>query len=713
MPAALLQLDHIIVGHDLTIRDVTIHQYFSPELRDPASRNRRAMIEKVWAIWITGVLQPSLPHDILLDLGLTERPAMVTRTLDLYVQRPDPVDLLQAPGTRLVDVFDRLDRALLILGSPGAGKTTLLLTLAQDLLTRAAQDPEQPIPVMFPLSSWAERQWPLAAWLVEALNEQYDVPRKIAQAWVTADQILPLLDGLDEVAAEHRAACVEAINVFRQEHGLLPLAVCSRVADYDALGTQLRLQGALVVQPLTREQVESYLTQAGPPLAAMRQALQEDPMIEKLLDTPLMLTIVTLAYVGEPVEALRTRGTPGQRRQHLFAVYVDRMFRRRGVSTCYPRQQIERWLTWLAGQMTQHSQTVFYLERMQPDWLPRKQRWLPRRGARLVAGLVGVLAGGMSAGPVAWLFHGPLEGLVIGLLVGLVAGIVGGLAGYSREITSIETVRWSGSRFFSELLRPSGRRLVSGWAFRLGAAVFGGVVTGGIGGLPYGLGTGLGIGVTVTLVGGLGIILSVGLVFGLLSWLGGGMSAGLVRVLRVGMVPVWGIGLGDGLLFGLGVGLLIGLVYQLWAGFAAGLSGREIATKTTPNEGIYRSARMALISGVGSGLLFGLGIGLLTEQGAGLRVALKNGLLVGVLVGLPTGLKYGGQACLQHLMLRLGLRHHDSAPWHYIGFLDYAAERLFLRKVGGGYIFIHRLLQDYFAARHTDPGDASKPNASG
>jgi predicted NACHT family NTPase len=107
------------------------------------------MIEKVWAIWITGVLQPSLPDDILLDLGLTERPVMVTCSLDFYVQRPDLADQVQAPGTRLVDVFDRLDRALLILGAPGAGKTTLLLTLARDLLQRAAQDPEQPIPVVF------------------------------------------------------------------------------------------------------------------------------------------------------------------------------------------------------------------------------------------------------------------------------------------------------------------------------------------------------------------------------------------------------------------------------------------------------------------------------------------------------------------------------------------------------------------------------------
>jgi NACHT domain len=235
------------------------------------------MIEKVWAIWITGVLQPSLPHDILLDLGLTEHPAMVTRALDLYVQRLDLADQVQAPGTRLLDIFDRLDRALLILGAPGAGKTTLLLTLARHLLIRAAQDPEQPIPVVFPLSSWTARRRPLVAWLVDELQQRYDVPRKIGQAWVDTDQVLPLLDGLDEVQSEHRAACAEAINTFRQEHGLLPLVVCSRVAEYEALGMRLRLQGALLVQPLMPPQIESYLTQVGQPLAAMRTRSRRTP----------------------------------------------------------------------------------------------------------------------------------------------------------------------------------------------------------------------------------------------------------------------------------------------------------------------------------------------------------------------------------------------------------------------------------------------------
>jgi Domain of unknown function (DUF4062)/NACHT domain len=388
-PTAPLQFDHITIGGDFTLHEVTIQPYFGDTRRsDPASRNRRAMIEKVWVIWIIGVLQPSLPHDILVDLGLTERPAMVTRTLDVLVQ-PDLADRVLTPGTPVIDVFDRLDRALLMLGAPGAGKTTLLLTLARDLLQRAVQDPEQPIPVVFPLSSWAAQRRPLAVWLVDELQQRYDVPRKLGQAWVDADQVLPLLDGLDEVQAEHRAACTDAINIFRQEHGLLPLAVCSRITGYEALGVQLRLQGAIVVQPLTRTQVDSYLTQIGEPLAAVRQVLQEDPLLWELLDTPLMLTIATLAYAGQPVEALRMPGTPVERRQSLFATYVTRMFQRRSAVTHYTREQTERWLAWLGWQLAQHNQSVFYLERLQPDWLPLGRRWLPTQGASLLAGLVG------------------------------------------------------------------------------------------------------------------------------------------------------------------------------------------------------------------------------------------------------------------------------------------------------------------------------------
>ncbi|NEO65935.1 MAG: hypothetical protein F6J98_38330, partial [Moorea sp. SIO4G2] len=57
----------------------------------------------------------------------------------------------------------------------------------------------------------------------------------------------------------------------------------------------------------------------------------------------------------------------------------------------------------------------------------------------------------------------------------------------------------------------------------------------------------------------------------------------------------------------------------------------------------------------------------------------------------------GGLACIQHFNLRLVLYHNNYIPWNYARFLDYAADRIFLQKVGGGYIFIHRMLMEHFA----------------
>ena len=44
-------------------------------------------------------------------------------------------------------------------------------------------------------------------------------------------------------------------------------------------------------------------------------------------------------------------------------------------------------------------------------------------------------------------------------------------------------------------------------------------------------------------------------------------------------------------------------------------------------------------------------------------------------------------------------------PRHLIHFLNYAADLIFLRKVGGGYIFVHRLLQEYFASLWTEEAE--------
>ena len=205
----------------------------------------------------------------------------------------------------------------------------MLLELARQCIQQAEEDASQPIPVVFNLSSW--RGGALTDWLVEELNEKYLLPRHIGQKWITTDQLLLLLDGLDEVKQERQAACIEAINAFRRLHGLTPIVVCSRVADYEALTPRLRLQGAVLLQPLTPQQVQSYLDEIGPELKAARELLQEDSALQGLARTPLVLSIMTLAYRGLTVDQLEHLNSLEARRRHLFETYVARMFERRGL----------------------------------------------------------------------------------------------------------------------------------------------------------------------------------------------------------------------------------------------------------------------------------------------------------------------------------------------------------------------------------------------
>jgi hypothetical protein len=141
------------------------------------------------------------------------------------------------------------------LGEPGSGKTTLLLELARDLLLRAESDPSQPIPVVFPLSTWAQSCKPLPEWLEDELSgaeiRLYGVQRQIAKPWIATNHVLPLLDGLDEVHAKKRSDCLDAINAFRGTFGLVPLVVTSRTSEYEAP----ELEPRPFDRPLAREVV--------------------------------------------------------------------------------------------------------------------------------------------------------------------------------------------------------------------------------------------------------------------------------------------------------------------------------------------------------------------------------------------------------------------------------------------------------------------------
>jgi hypothetical protein len=110
-----------------------------------------------------------------------------------------------------------------------------------------------------------------------------------------------------------------------------------------------------------------------------------------------------------------------------------------------------------------------------------------------------------------------------------------------------------------------------------------------------------------------------------------------------------------------------------------------------PNQEIKKSARHSLLI-IAIGALFVL-----------LFIPFsKLGIILAATLGLAGAFSFGGLACIQHIVLRFLLWRSGQLPWNLPRFLDYAAERILLCKVGGGYIFMHRLLLEYFAGLDED-----------
>ncbi len=258
--------------------------------------NRQLMLNRVRDFWVKGVLESSLHEEARIELGLEERrDAVAERPWDVILRTPDRADCVLPPGTKISDVFERVGRSLLILGEPGAGKTTTLLELAREMIDRAEKDPSEKIPVVFNLSSWTDSKQTIADWLFEELRAKYNIPKKIAASWVENDSLFLLLDGLDEVAPERRDDCIEAINGFLDEH-FVPLVVCCRKEEYEALDSKLKLERAVLLKPLTPEQIDGYLERLSPELDSLRMAMKDDQDLQEFAKTPLILSIMTLVF---------------------------------------------------------------------------------------------------------------------------------------------------------------------------------------------------------------------------------------------------------------------------------------------------------------------------------------------------------------------------------------------------------------------------------
>jgi DNA polymerase III delta prime subunit len=436
--------------------------------------------------------------------------------------------LYQADDTPLTftsfeQAFQHFEQRILLLGAPGFGKTTTLLYIAQKLIQEAKINPDAPIPLLFNLSKFQDDSkhqdrrtiFPLKQlqqkraklpqgaaieeWLLQLTAKYPGVSREVARFWLENERVALLLDGLDEVDDQQLINLVIQLNAYLYKHPDMTVVVCSRIVEYQPLKdrqeTRLELNGAVTLQPLNQPQIDGYLEKAQ--ATALRDALPNDRALYEMAQTPLTLSMMTLAYGGLAPTDIPTDLSLVERRQHLFDTYIDRMMQRKArrdrgehfdlnphndVPTTqyqYSRKQVNRYLGWLAVRLSERMQTVLPLDRLY-SFLDRdsaseqsKKFWTITKVTNAIVIAVSTLLISLLLMPktLTGLFQATLISSVLvpsSLLIGFVT---------NRVITEA----WSGrddkpplKKFFQDFFAPFLTSMIVG---NLIAAVFGGIIS--------------------------------------------------------------------------------------------------------------------------------------------------------------------------------------------------------------------------------------------
>jgi hypothetical protein len=637
----------------------------------------------------------SLHNLVMMDLRFQEQPQQVGQA-QLPELAPEPQvertlqvgkqpNVILEPTRKIIDVFNQpeVQSKLLILGEPGAGKTTELLRLATDLIDQAEANEAAPIPVIFELSTWKDDRQPLDQWLTAQLKENYNVPKSVSEQWLKHEQLLPLLDGLDELGLNRQVKCVQAINQLLKETTYSHLIVCCRREEYEEGQVKLEeLNGAVYLQPLTDVQIQKYLHDVN--RLNLWQTIEREPDLKELAKSPLLLTMMVVAYQGRAIH----------NRQELFDAYIDQQFsqplsKQTISSPKQPtRKQTLSYLSWLAKKLKTESTNEFLIEKLQSNWLDnirviRLYRLICATALGLILSFIFYLniefifkfiftlpklfilpsddprIGGFNMVRVRKkLFDGFEQALLRGtywtLPLVMVCSLILGTRFGRKSIEFTESL---------QIFRASKKKL-KGW-------------------LVFGFSFGCLFAALIS-----GIFILIARIYSPRLFVIHIEELGVVKkTVDVAIESMW--------IQGAVFLVIFWLLFWVFFGLSRGLQA-EIQTRRIPNQGVWLSAKNASIfSFICSGVL--IAIYLVSGNANKDVIASIYAVTISILIGILTGVAWGGFACIQHFVLRVLLWRSGSIPWDYARFLEYAVERRFMLRVGGRYRFLHDLLREHFA----------------
>lgn len=455
---------------------------------------------------------------------------ILNREFTSFVNKQE-VNISLKPSEKVLKIFYRKDvgKKLLILGEPGCGKTTELLTLALDLVSIAKENPEDPIPIIFELSSW-KTNLTFEDWLIGQLFEIYGIKNhKLSKKWIEEKQFIYLLDGLDELGLRNQEKCIKAINTFLR-HRQKGVVVCCRIEEYEQGEVKLeKLNGAIFLKRLSDLQVKTYLKKLN--CSTLLDSIEEQLKLKELVTIPLFLNILTIAYQGEAINS----------KEQLLNKYIQTQLKISSNQNTYSHGKTYDgimtlyYLIWLAQKLEAESRTEFLLEKIQPTWLSLSQQKIYKIMFLLIFGMIGWMIG--------WLNKSIIVSLILGV-TGMLSGRVSG----NMPIIPAEKLNFSWKNFF---------------LFWFSGSFFGWYLGGVIGGLALGLSGGLGLGFNyseferkVEPNQGLWLSLKNLLIFALIF----GLIFGLIFALISGLNLGWMFTSSFAVMLGLIIGLMLLLI---------------------------------------------------------------------------------------------------------------------------------------------------------